>query len=70
MLYPTYKLNNSGDALRTPTAPADMVSANGALTRRVYVVPSLDLVVTRIGDQPERGFDRQFWELLMAARVE
>lgn len=54
---------------RLPTAPADMFSANGALIRRCYVVPSMNLVVTRLGDNPTagKGFDRQFWKLLSAA---
>jgi CubicO group peptidase (beta-lactamase class C family) len=58
-----------------PTAPADLVSARGAGDRRVYVVPSLDLVVTRLG-APTRGtgdsadtqfFDREFWRRLSEA---
>ncbi|PQO26565.1 serine hydrolase domain-containing protein [Blastopirellula marina] len=55
--------------LQTPTAPADMFSAKGALGRRCYVVPSLDLVVTRLGNNPGNAaqFDARFWELLMAA---
>jgi CubicO group peptidase (beta-lactamase class C family) len=54
---------------RIAAAPADMFSANGALNRRCFVVPSLDLVVTRLGDQPDVGkaFDRQFWKLLAGA---
>ena len=57
-------------ARRLPTAPIDTYSANGALNRRCFVVPSLQLVVTRLGDQPGVGrkFDRQFWKLLMDAR--
>jgi CubicO group peptidase (beta-lactamase class C family) len=57
-------------ARRLTTAPLDMFSANGALNRRCFVVPSLQLVVTRLGDQPgaKRGFDRRFWKLLMDAR--
>jgi hypothetical protein len=52
-----------------PTAPADIFTAKGALGRRCYVVPSLDLVVTRIGNAPydAANFDARFWELLMAA---
>ena len=55
---------------RLPTAPIDMYSANGALNRRCFVVPSLQLVVTRLGDRPDAGrrFDRQFWKLLIDAR--
>ncbi len=51
------------------TAPADLVAAQGALGRMCYVVPSLDLVVTRLGDQPGRGFGEELWRLLMAART-
>jgi CubicO group peptidase (beta-lactamase class C family) len=53
-------------------APADMYAAKGALTRRCYVVPSLELVVTRLGDQPLAGrmFDRRFWGLLMEGAPE
>ena len=54
---------------RPVTAPADMFAAKGALNRRCFVIPSLDLVVTRLGDQPPdgRAFDARFWKLLMAA---
>lgn len=54
---------------RIDTIPTDTYSANGALIRRCYVVPGMQLVVTRIGDQPAGGrdFDRAFWERLMAA---
>jgi len=55
-----------------PTAPKDLVAALGALGRKLYVVPSLGLVVTRLGDAPEvRGeeaFDQGFWKRLMQAR--
>lgn len=53
-----------------PNAPVDMFTAKGALRRRCYVVPSLDLVVTRLGNTPhdaEEVFDARFWEHLMAA---
>jgi CubicO group peptidase (beta-lactamase class C family) len=55
---------------RTAGAPRDMFSANGALNRRCWVVPSLQLVITRLGDQPaaKRGFDQEFWRLLRAAK--
>jgi len=57
-------------ARRVGTAPKDAFSANGALNRRCWVVPSLGLVITRLGDQPPagRGFDQEFWRLLRAAR--
>jgi len=51
-----------------PAAPMDLVAANGALGRKCWVVPSLGLVVTRLGDQPNnRGFDNEFWKLMMEA---
>lgn len=54
-----------------PEAPDDLVAALGALGRKCYVVPSLGLVVTRLGDDPElKGqpkFDVEFWRLLMKA---
>lgn len=54
---------------RPESAPKDMFAANGALNRRCFVVPSLNLVVTRLGDQPAdvRNFDDRFWRLLMEA---
>ena len=50
-----------------PTAPDDMIAALGALGRKCYVVPSLGLVVTRLGDAPGPNFDREFWRRLSAA---
>jgi CubicO group peptidase (beta-lactamase class C family) len=50
-----------------PNAPNDLVAANGALGRKLWVVPSLDLIVTRLGDTPRQGFDNQFWRLMMEA---
>ena len=51
-----------------PAAPADLVAALGALDRKLYVVPSLKLVVVRMGAAtPDRGFDQQLWLRLMKA---
>jgi CubicO group peptidase (beta-lactamase class C family) len=57
------------------TAPADMVSALGAGDKKIYVVPSLDLVVVRHGpaataddDQARSSFDNELWQHIMAAR--
>jgi len=54
-----------------PTAPNDLVAALGALGRKLYVVPSLHLVVARLGKAPNvpgaKRFDTVFWRLLMAA---
>ena len=40
-----------------PTAPPELVVAQGDLGRKIYVVPSLDLVVTRLGDEPAKDFN-------------
>ena len=54
-----------------PSAPKDLVAALGALGRKLYVVPSLEIIVTRLGDAPEisgeERFDRGFWTRMMAA---
>ncbi|MEZ5365965.1 MAG: serine hydrolase [Bryobacterales bacterium] len=54
-----------------PSAPSDLVAALGALGRKVYVVPSLRLVVTRIGaNAQQRGepdFDNEIWKRISAA---
>lgn len=54
-----------------PAAPDDLVAALGALGRKCYVVPSLDLIVVRLGDNPEvigqQKFDVEFWSRLMKA---
>ncbi|NND99412.1 MAG: serine hydrolase [Pirellulaceae bacterium] len=57
-----------------PNAPDDLIAAQGALGRKCYIVPSRQLVVTRLGDNPnERGdvaFDNEFWRRLMLAMPE
>jgi len=57
----------SPDSVLAPAAPRDMAAAQGLLGRKVFVVPSLGLVVVRLGDAPDDDFNRRFWELLMAA---
>lgn len=62
-------LRRSGDtthATLAPAAPSDLYAAQGALGRKVYVVPSLDLVAIRLGAQPEQNFNNEFWRRLMA----
>ena len=49
------------------TAPADLFAAQGALGRKVYVVPSMNLVAVRLGDNPEPDFNEEFWRHLMVA---
>ena len=45
-----------------------MVAARGHYDRRLYVAPSLALVVVRLGPQAAtRHFDQAFWPLLMQA---
>jgi CubicO group peptidase (beta-lactamase class C family) len=48
-----------------PAAPADLVAALGALDRKLYVVPSLRLVVVRMGQAADKDFDQQLWLRLM-----
>jgi CubicO group peptidase (beta-lactamase class C family) len=80
MLRPSQELNrcygylwwlNGQRPMLIPSAPADLVAALGAGGRKVYVVPSLNVVVTRIGDntdlQGEPAFQPQFWKLLTKA---
>lgn len=50
-----------------PSAPPDLVAALGAVDRKLYVVPSLGLVVTRLGFNTAPTFQDEFWKLLMAA---
>ena len=56
------------DGPMIPAAPKDLVAAEGALDRKLYVVPSLKLVVVRLGDAaPEKDFEQQLWLRLMKA---
>ena len=50
-----------------PTAPKDMYAAQGKLGRRLYVLPSQQLVITRLGDQSSNNFGGEFFRLLRAA---
>jgi CubicO group peptidase (beta-lactamase class C family) len=51
-----------------PAAPTDLVAALGALDRRLYVVPSQNLIVVRMGaDAPDADFDQQLWLRLSKA---
>ncbi len=56
-----------------PAAPADMVSAMGKGDKKIYVIPSKDLVVVRHGDDAGQqaagpsSFDNDFWTRLMLA---
>lgn len=56
-----------------PDAPADMIMALGKDDKKIYVVPSLDLVVVRLGDDAGTGpagpssFDNELWLKLKPA---
>jgi CubicO group peptidase (beta-lactamase class C family) len=65
-----------------PTAPLDLICANGKGSQHIYIVPSQNLVVVRLGDAPETAkqgvqaesaggssasFNTQLWEKLMLA---
>ena len=57
-----------------PSAPADMYAAMGAEDQRIYVVPSRNIVVIRMGDASDpsnpsfalSGFDNALWEKINA----
>ena len=60
-----------------PSAPSDLVAALGLDDKKLYLVPSRELVIVRLGDRapisggasPEAGsgFDDEFWQRLSAA---
>jgi len=68
-----YALAPGANAPRTsgqliPAAPKDLVAAQGAQDRKLYVVPSRQLVVVRTGQAaPDRDFNQQLWTRLMKA---
>lgn len=52
-----------------PNAPEDMVAAMGKDEQRIYIIPSKDIVIIRMGEATESGdnfalssFDNIFWE--------
>ena len=54
-----------------PSAPADLVAMQGAGDRKLYSVPSLGLVITRLGASGTAdgvSFNEAFWQALMEAR--
>jgi CubicO group peptidase (beta-lactamase class C family) len=54
-----------------PSAPEDLVTMQGALDRKLYLVPSLGLVITRLGASGAAqgsSFNDAFWEALMQAK--
>ena len=66
--YTVKPLASRSDGSLIPAAPADLVAALGLFDRKIYVVPSLKLVVVRMGQAaPDRDFDQQLWLRLMPA---
>lgn len=57
-----------------PNAPADMYAAMGAEDQRIYVIPSKNMVVIRMGDASDpgnpsfalSGFDNELWQKINA----
>jgi len=64
-------LNSSFLGNLIPTAPEDMYAALGKNDQKIYVVPSLDLVVVRVGNKANEevlalsSFDNMLWEKIM-----
>lgn len=56
----------------TPTAPMDMFAALGKNDQKIYVVPSMNMVVVRVGDDAGDGnfalssYDTKLWEKISA----
>lgn len=67
---PTSQINFPGSVI--PSAPADMIAALGKNDQKVYVVPSLGLVVVRQGNSAgasrlaASSFDNDLWAKIMA----
>jgi len=57
-----------------PNAPADMFAAMGASDQRIYVIPSKNMVVVRMGDASDpanpnfalSSFDNVLWKMISA----
>lgn len=68
-----YALNVGPNAPRRegrfiPSAPADMLSALGAQDRKLFLIPSMKLIVVRTGQAaPDRDFNEKLWQLLAKA---
>ena len=71
-------LNSDVERPVIPPAPNDLLACFGVGQKKLYVVPSLDLVVTRLGDRPDKTpegedfgyFNNGLWSRIMAARVD
>lgn len=50
------------------SAPRDLLAAQGAQDRKLFVVPSMNLIVVRTGQAaPDRAFNDKLWTLIMKA---
>lgn len=69
--YPVTRTAGGTSPTLIPSAPKDLYAAQGAGQRKVYVVPSMGLVVTRTGDngqlRGESSFNNELWRLLIKA---
>ena len=55
-----------GKPIPYPAAPADMFMQLGHWGQRVFIIPSLDMVVVRVGDDRNYEFDsNRFLELAL-----
>lgn len=67
-MVPGGQINFSGNLV--PNAPADMFAAMGAEDQRIYIIPSKNMVVVRMGDASDpsnpsfavSGFDNALWQ--------
>lgn len=51
-----------------PSAPRDTIAALGAMDRKLFIVPSMKLLVIRTGQgAPDRDFNEKLWQLLTKA---
>lgn len=49
-------------------APTDVIAALGAMDRKLFIVPSMKLVVVRTGQAaPDKDFNEKLWQLIMKA---
>ncbi len=57
-----------GVSRRFPDAPADTFLASGHWGQYIFVIPSRDLVIVRVGDDRDKSFDRNtFLKLVLAS---
>lgn len=67
-MVPGSQINFLGNLV--PNAPVDMFAAMGAEDQRIYIIPSKNMVVVRMGDASDpsnpsfavSGFDNAFWQ--------